>query len=44
VWQQNRDGSEAIGTRVGLGDAFGSVGVPGANIFLMKASFWLPVG
>ena len=44
VWQQNRDDTEDLGTRVGLNDLFGSVGVPGSNIFLMKASFWLPVG
>ena len=44
VWQQNRDEIERIGTPVGLDDLFGSVSVPGSNIFLMKASFWLPVG
>ena len=44
VWQQNRDESEPVGRRAGLDDLFGSVGVPGSNILLMKASFWLPVG
>jgi len=43
VWQQNRDARDAIGTRVGLGDAFRSVRAPGSNIFLVKTSFWLPV-
>jgi hypothetical protein len=44
VWQQDRDRTDRIGDRVGVGDVFGSVGEPGTNIFLMKASFWLPVG
>jgi hypothetical protein len=44
VWQQNRDDSDPVGTRAGLGDMFGSVNVPGTNVFLMKASFWVPVG
>jgi hypothetical protein len=44
VWQQDRDRTDAIGERVGVGDVFGSVSEPGTNIFLMKASFWLPVG
>jgi hypothetical protein len=43
VWQQNREARETIGTRVGLGDAFRSIGAPGSNIFLVKTSFWLPV-
>jgi hypothetical protein len=43
VWQQDRAGSETIGTRVGVGDAFRSVTAPGANIFLIKTSFWIPV-
>ena len=44
VWQQDRDRSEVLATRVGLGDVFGAVSRPGTNIFLLKASFWLPVG
>jgi hypothetical protein len=44
VWQQNRDQSDPIGRRSDLGDLFGSVAEPGTNIFLLKASFWLPVG
>lgn len=43
VWQQDRAGTEVLGTRVGVGDAFRSLTVPGANIFLVKTSFWIPV-
>jgi len=43
VWQQDRSGTETLGTRVGVGDAFRSLTAPGANIFLIKTSFWIPV-
>lgn len=43
VWQQDRAGTETLGTRVGVGDAFRSLTAPGANIFLIKTSFWIPV-
>ena len=43
VWQQDRAGTEPIGTRVGVSDAFRSLTAPGANIFLIKTSFWIPV-
>ena len=43
VWQQDRAGTEVLGTRVGVGDAFRSLTAPGANIFLVKTSFWIPV-
>jgi hypothetical protein len=43
VWQQDRAGTETLGTRVGLGDSFRSFTAPGANIFLIKTSFWIPV-
>ena len=43
VWQQDRAGTETIGTRVGVSDSFRSLTAPGANIFLIKTSFWLPV-
>jgi hypothetical protein len=43
VWQQDRAGTETIGTTVNVGDAFRSVTAPGANIFLIKTSFWIPV-
>ena len=43
VWQQSKAGTQTIGTRVGIDDAFRSLTAPGANIFLVKASFWVPV-
>lgn len=43
VWQQDKSDSEVLGTRVGIDDAFRSVTAPGANIFLIKTSFWIPV-
>ena len=43
VWQQDRAGTELIGSRVGVNDAFRSLTAPGPNIFLIKTSFWLPV-
>jgi len=44
VWQQDREGSEVLGSRVDLNDAFRSVTAPGSNIFLIKTSFWIPIG
>jgi hypothetical protein len=43
VWQQDRAGTEVLGTRVGVSDAFRSLTAPGSNIFLIKTSFWIPV-
>jgi hypothetical protein len=43
VWQQDRAGTEVVGTRVNVGDAFRSLTAPGPNIFLIKTSFWIPV-
>ena len=43
VWQQDRAGTEILGTRVSVGDAFRSLTAPGPNIFLIKTSFWIPV-
>lgn len=43
VWQQDRAGTERLGSRVGVGDAFRSLTAPGANIVLVKTSFWIPV-
>jgi len=43
VWQQDRAGTEVLGTRVNVGDAFRSLTAPGPNIFLIKTSFWIPV-
>jgi hypothetical protein len=44
VWQQDRSISEAIGSRVGAGDLLRSITAPGSNTFLVKTSFWLPLG
>lgn len=44
VWQQDRAGSEVLGSRVNINDAFRSVTAPGSNIFLIKTSFWIPIG
>ena len=41
VWQQDREHEETLGTRVGLGDMFGSIGRRGDNFFAIKASFWM---
>jgi hypothetical protein len=43
VWQQNRAASEVLGTRVGWDDMFRSLTAPGANYFVVKTSFWLPI-
>jgi hypothetical protein len=43
VWQQDREGTETLPTRVGVDDAFRSLTAPGPNIFLIKTSFWLPL-
>lgn len=44
VWQQDRRVSEAIGTRIGVGDPFRALGEPGNNYFVIKTTFWLPMG
>ncbi len=44
VWQQDRQRQEMLGTRIGPGDLFGSLTAPGSNVFLVKTSFWIPVG
>jgi len=43
VWQQDRAGTEILGSRVNVGDAFRSLTAPGSNILLVKTSFWIPV-
>ena len=43
VWQQDREDTERLGTPVGVSDAFRSLTAPGANIFMIKTSFWIPV-
>ncbi len=44
VWQQDRSGTEANGSPVSANDAFRSITAPGSNIFLIKTSFWIPIG
>ncbi|MDP2320309.1 MAG: DUF5916 domain-containing protein [Acidobacteriota bacterium] len=44
VWQQDRSGTEAIGSPVSANDALRSITAPGSNIFLIKTSFWIPIG
>ena len=44
VWQQDRSDSRMLGTRVGIDDALRSVTASGSNIFLVKTSFWIPIG
>jgi len=44
VWQQDRAESQVLGSRVNINDAFRSVTAPGSNIFLIKTSFWIPIG
>ena len=44
VWQQDRSASASNGDPIGIGDLFGSLRTPGSNIFVVKTSFWVPVG
>jgi hypothetical protein len=44
VWQQSRAGSEVTGEHVGPRDMFRSLTAPGTNFFVIKTSFWLPIG
>ena len=41
VWQQDRSADEISRTRTTPRQMFSSFGVPGANLFALKASFWL---
>jgi hypothetical protein len=43
VWQQDRRISESLSERIGVGDMFRSLTAPGANVFAVKMSFWMPV-
>jgi hypothetical protein len=43
VWQEDRSGTELLGSRVGVGDVFRSVTAPGTHFFVVKTSFWLPI-
>ena len=44
VWQQSRAGSEILGDHIGPSDMFRSLTAPGTNYFVIKTSFWLPIG
>jgi hypothetical protein len=44
VWQQSRAGSEVLGAHIGPSDMFRSLTAPGTNFFVVKTSFWLPIG
>jgi hypothetical protein len=44
VWQQDRSSTESVGSRVGISDVFRSLSAPGQNFFVVKTSFWLPIG
>ena len=44
VWQQDRTNTEGVGSLVSIADMFRSVIAPGANVFVVKTSFWLPIG
>jgi hypothetical protein len=44
VWQQDRRVTEATGTRIGVNDPFRALGEPGNNYFVIKTTFWLPMG
>ena len=41
VWQQDRQGTEPVGSRAGWGDAFGAFSAPGSHYFIVKTSVWL---
>ena len=43
VWQQDRSGTERIGSLINPRDMFRSITAPGSNLFVIKTSFWLPV-
>jgi hypothetical protein len=44
VWQQDRASTERIGSFVTPADMFRSVTAPGNNVFVIKTSFWMPIG
>ena len=44
VWQQNRSGTEVRGDYVGPRDMLRSLSATGTNFFVVKTTFWLPVG
>ncbi len=44
VWQMDRSDTERLGTHVDVADMFRSLTAPGKNYFVIKTSFWLPIG
>jgi hypothetical protein len=44
VWQQNRHMTEPLGDRASAADMFRSFTAPGSNYFVVKMSFWKPLG
>jgi hypothetical protein len=44
VWQQDRSGSELGGRRIDAADLFHALTAPGIHSFVVKTSFWVPVG
>ena len=44
VWQQDRGRSQPGGRRIDAGDLFQSLTAPGTHSFVVKTSFWLPIG
>ena len=44
VWQMDRSDTEMLGAHVDVRDMFRSVNAPGSNFFVVKTSFWLPIG
>jgi hypothetical protein len=44
VWQQDRRGTEVLDSPVGVDDMFRSITAPGRNYFIVKTTFWLPIG
>jgi hypothetical protein len=44
VWQQNRYVTEPLGDRASAADMFRSFTGPGSNYFVVKMSFWKPLG
>jgi hypothetical protein len=40
----DRSDTEVLGAHVDVRDMFRSVNAPGRNFFVVKTSFWLPIG
>jgi hypothetical protein len=44
VWQLDRTDTKSVSSPVDFGNMLGSMNGAGTNVFLMKTSFWLPIG